>query len=62
MLPQGFLKAHHSPKLLGEADIELTLGTYSRYLPSMGDYAGNAMESPRLIALHYGCGELASAL
>jgi hypothetical protein len=44
MLPQGILKAHLSPKLLGEADIELTLGTYSRYLPSMGDYAGNAME------------------
>jgi hypothetical protein len=44
MLPQGFLKAHLSPKLLGHAYIKLTLGTYSHYLPSMGDYAGSAME------------------
>jgi len=44
MLPQGILKAHLSPKLLGHADIKLTLGTFSCFLPSMGDYAGNAME------------------
>jgi integrase len=31
-------------ELLGHADIKLTLGTYSHFLPSMGDYAANAME------------------
>jgi hypothetical protein len=30
-------KVHLSPKLLGHADIKLTLGTYSHFLPSMGD-------------------------
>jgi hypothetical protein len=45
MLPQGILKAHLSPKLLEHADIKLTLGTYSHFLPSVGDYAANAMES-----------------
>ena len=45
MLPQGILKANLSPKLLGHADIKLTLGTYSHFLPSVGDYAANAMES-----------------
>ena len=45
MLPRGILKAHLSPKLLGHADIKLTLGIYSHFLPSMGDYAANAMES-----------------
>jgi hypothetical protein len=29
-------KVHLSPKLLGHADIKLTLGTYSHFLPSMG--------------------------
>jgi integrase len=32
-------------ELLGHADIKLTLGTYSHYLPSMGDQTANAMES-----------------
>jgi hypothetical protein len=32
------------PKLLGHADIKLTLGTYSHFLSSRGDYAANAME------------------
>jgi integrase len=32
-------------ELLGHADIKLTLGTYSHYLPSMGDQAANAMEN-----------------
>jgi hypothetical protein len=41
---QGILKAHLSPKLLEHADIKLTLDTYSHFLPSMGDYAANAME------------------
>src|SRR5918994_5894249 len=45
MLPQGILKAHLSPKLLGHADMKLTLGIYSHFLPSMGDYAANARES-----------------
>jgi hypothetical protein len=62
MLPQEILKAHLSPKLLGHADIKLTLGIYSHFLPSMGDYAANAMESPQSNALRYGCGELAPAL
>ena len=62
MLPQRILKAHLAPKLLGHADIKLTLGIYSHFLPSMGDYAANAMESPRLNALRYGCGELVPAL
>jgi hypothetical protein len=62
MLPQGTLKAHLAPKLLGHADIKLTLGIYSHFLPSMGDYAANAMENPRLNALRYGCGELVPAL
>jgi hypothetical protein len=44
MLPQGFLKAHLSPKLSGHAYIKPTVGTYSCFLPSMGDYAGNAVE------------------
>ena len=30
---------------LGHADIKLTLGTYSHFLPSMGDQVANAMES-----------------
>ena len=38
-----------SPKfvqeLLGHADIKLTLGTYSHFLPSIGDQTANAMES-----------------
>jgi hypothetical protein len=29
MLPQGILKAHLFPKLLGHADIKLTLDIYS---------------------------------
>ena len=45
MLPQRISKGHLSPKLLGHADIKLTLGTYSHFLPSVGDYAANAMES-----------------
>jgi integrase len=32
-------------ELLEYADIELTLGTYSHFLPSMGDQTANAMES-----------------
>jgi integrase len=32
-------------ELLGHADIKLTLGTYSHFLPSMGDQTANAMES-----------------
>lgn len=32
-------------ELLGHADIGLTLGTYSHFLPSMGDQTANAMES-----------------
>jgi integrase len=32
-------------ELLGHADIRLTLGTYSHFLPSMGDQTANAMES-----------------
>jgi integrase len=32
-------------ELLGHADIKLTLGTYSYFLPSMGDQTANAMES-----------------
>lgn len=32
-------------ELLGHADIKLTLGAYSHYLPSMGDQAANAMEN-----------------
>ena len=31
-------------ELLGHGDIKLTLGTYSHYLPSMGDQTANAME------------------
>src|ERR687890_430174 len=62
MLPQGTLKAYLASRPLGHADIKLTLGIYSHFLPSMGDYAANAMESPRLNALRYGCGELTPAL
>ncbi len=32
-------------ELLGHADVGLTLGTYSHFLPSMGDQTANAMES-----------------
>jgi len=32
-------------ELLGHADIKLTLGTYSHFLPSMGDQTAAAMES-----------------
>jgi integrase len=32
-------------ELLGHADIKLTLGTYSHFLPSMGDQTATAMES-----------------
>lgn len=32
-------------ELLGHADIGLTLGTYSHFLPSMGDQTANAMEN-----------------
>jgi integrase len=32
-------------ELLGHEDIKLTLGTYSHFLPSMGDQTANAMES-----------------
>ena len=32
-------------ELLGHADIKLTLGTYSHFLPSMGDQAAAATES-----------------
>jgi integrase len=32
-------------ELLGHTDIKLTLGTYSHYLPSMGDQTATAMES-----------------
>lgn len=32
-------------ELLGHADIKLTLGTYSHFLPSMGDQAANAIDS-----------------
>lgn len=32
-------------ELLGHADIKLTLGTYSHFLPSMGDQTANAMDS-----------------
>jgi integrase len=32
-------------ELLGHADIKLTLGTYSHFLPSMGDQTADAMES-----------------
>ncbi len=32
-------------ELLGYTDIKLTLGTYSHYLPSMGDQTAAAMES-----------------
>ena len=32
-------------ELLGHADIKLTLGTYSHFLPSMGDQTANAMKS-----------------
>jgi integrase len=32
-------------ELLGHADIKLTLGTYSHFLPSMGDQTANAMEN-----------------
>lgn len=32
-------------ELLGHADIKLTLGTYSHYLPSMGDQTASAMQS-----------------
>ena len=45
MLPQGILKAHLAPKLLGHADIKVTLGTYSHFLPSMGDQTVRAMEA-----------------
>jgi integrase len=31
-------------ELLGHADIKLTLGTYSHFLPSMGEQTANAME------------------
>jgi hypothetical protein len=32
-------------ELLSHADIKLTLGTYSHFLPIMGDQTANAMES-----------------
>lgn len=32
-------------ELLGHADIGLTLGTYSHFLPSMGDQTATQMES-----------------
>jgi site-specific recombinase XerD len=32
-------------ELLGYTDIKLTLGTYSHYLPSMGNQTAAAMES-----------------
>ena len=31
-------------ELLGHADIKMTLGTYSHFLPSMGNQTANAME------------------
>ena len=37
-------------ELLGYADIKLTLGTYSHFLPSMGDQTANAMESALQLA------------
>ena len=46
MLPQGILKAHLSPELLGHADIKLTMGAYSHFLPSMDDQTA-AMEIAR---------------
>ena len=32
-------------ELLGHEDIKLTLGTYSHFLPSMGDQIATAMET-----------------
>ena len=32
-------------ELLGHEDIKLTLGTYSHFLPSMGDQIATAMEN-----------------
>jgi integrase len=48
-------------ELLGHADIKLTLGTYSHYLPSMGGQTAAAMESARLDGLQYGCSKRAPA-
>ena len=44
LLPEG-VNPKFVQELLGHADIKLTLGTYSHFLPSMGDQAANAMEN-----------------
>ena len=44
LLSEG-VNAKFVQELLGHADIKLTLGTYSHFLPSMGDQTALAMES-----------------
>ena len=44
LLSEG-VNAKFVQELLGHADIKLTLGTYSHFLPSMGDQTAAAMES-----------------
>lgn len=44
LLSEG-VNAKFVQELLGHADIKLTLGTYSHFLPSMGDQTATAMEN-----------------